>query len=140
MAWRRRETLDALTDAQLRQVGLSRQKSSYIRDLSQKAASGELPLERLADMTDDEVIDAITKVKGLGRWSAEMFLMFRLRRPDVLPRGRPRHRQRHPPSVQAAQEARRQADPAARRSVAAVSHGRVLVSVAKSGEHSARIA
>ena len=79
------ETLDALNDAQLRQVGLSRQKSSYIRDLSQKAASGELPLEHLADMTDDQVIDAITKVKGLGRWSAEMFLMFRLRRPDVLP-------------------------------------------------------
>ena len=62
------ETLDALNDAQLRQVGLSRQKSSYIRDLSQKAASGELPLEHLADMTDDQVIDAITKVKGLGRW------------------------------------------------------------------------
>ena len=79
------QTLEALNDTQLRQVGLSRQKSSYIRDLSQKAASGDLPLESLADMTDDEVIEAITKVKGLGRWSAEMFLMFRLRRPDVLP-------------------------------------------------------
>jgi len=79
------ETLEALNDTQLRQVGLSRQKSSYLRDLSQKAASGDLPLESLADMTDDEVIEAITKVKGLGRWSAEMFLMFRLRRPDVLP-------------------------------------------------------
>ena len=77
--------LDALNDAQLRQVGLSRQKSAYIRDLSMKAASGELPLEHLSDMSDEEVIEAITKVKGLGRWSAEMFLMFRLRRPDVLP-------------------------------------------------------
>jgi DNA-3-methyladenine glycosylase II len=77
--------LDALNDAQLRQVGLSRQKSGYIRDLSMKAASGELPLEHLSEMSDEEVIEAITKVKGLGRWSAEMFLMFRLRRPDVLP-------------------------------------------------------
>ena len=77
--------LDALTDAQLRQVGMSRQKSVYVRDLSAKAASGELHLDRLAEMTDDQVIEALTKVKGLGRWSAEMFLMFRLRRPDVLP-------------------------------------------------------
>jgi DNA-3-methyladenine glycosylase II len=77
--------LDALTDSQLRQVGLSRQKSAYVRDLSAKASSGELHLDRLADMTDDQVIEALTKVKGLGRWSAEMFLMFRLRRPDVLP-------------------------------------------------------
>ena len=77
--------LDALNDAQLRQVGLSRQKSAYTRDLSMKAASGELPLEHLSDMSDEEVIEAITKVKGLGRWSAEMFLMFRLNRPDILP-------------------------------------------------------
>ena len=58
---------------------------SRIRDLSAKVLSGELPLDALSDMSDDEVIAAITKVKGLGRWSAEMFLMFRLRRPDVLP-------------------------------------------------------
>src|SRR5437773_1571337 len=73
------ESLSALADHQLRQVGLSRQKSAYVRDLSAKAANGELPLDRLAEMSDDEVIEAITKVKGLGRWSAEMFLMFRLR-------------------------------------------------------------
>jgi DNA-3-methyladenine glycosylase II len=79
------EALDALHDTLLRQVGLSRQKSAYIRDLSAKAVSGELPLDHLPGMTDEEVIEAITKVKGLGRWSAEMFLMFRLRRPDVLP-------------------------------------------------------
>lgn len=74
-----------LSDAQLRDAGMSRQKSAYLRDLALKAESGELPLEHLGGMTDDEVIEAITKVKGLGRWSAEMFLMFRLRRPDVLP-------------------------------------------------------
>ena len=79
------ENLAALTDQQLRQIGLSRQKTAYVRDLSAKAANGDLPLDRLPDLSDDEVIEAITKVKGLGRWSAEMFLMFRLRRPDVLP-------------------------------------------------------
>lgn len=77
--------LSAVTDAQLREAGMSRQKSAYLRDLTDKTESGELPLDHLADMTDEEVIEAITKVKGLGRWSAEMFLMFRLRRPDVLP-------------------------------------------------------
>ncbi|PYR57237.1 MAG: hypothetical protein DMF85_14265, partial [Acidobacteria bacterium] len=77
--------LATLADEQLRQAGLSRQKTAYLRDLSAKVLSGELPLDALPDMSDDEVIAAITKVKGLGRWSAEMFLMFRLRRPDVLP-------------------------------------------------------
>ena len=77
--------INALTDMQLREVGLSRQKTAYLRDLATKAESGELPLDRLATLTDEEVIEAITKVKGLGRWSAEMFLMFRLRRPDILP-------------------------------------------------------
>jgi DNA-3-methyladenine glycosylase II len=79
------DTLLALSDAQLREAGLSRQKSAYVRDLAAKAGSGELPLHTLHELTDEEVIEAIVKVKGLGRWSAEMFLMFRLRRPDVLP-------------------------------------------------------
>ena len=79
------QALAAIPDDQLRKVGLSRQKSAYIRDLSVKAANGDLPLDHLPSMTDDEVIEALTRVKGLGRWSAEMFLMFRLRRPDVLP-------------------------------------------------------
>jgi DNA-3-methyladenine glycosylase II len=77
--------LAVLGDDQLRQVGLSRQKTAYLRDLAAKSESGELPLDALSEMTDEQVIEAITKVKGLGRWSAEMFLMFRLRRPDVLP-------------------------------------------------------
>ena len=79
------EALLEISDDQLRGAGLSRQKSSYLRDLGQKVSSGELPVDALSALTDDEVIDAIVKVKGLGRWSAEMFLMFRLRRPDVLP-------------------------------------------------------
>lgn len=79
------EALLAISDDQLRAAGLSRQKSSYLRDLGLKVSSGELPVHSLGELTDDEVIEAIVKVKGLGRWSAEMFLMFRLRRPDVLP-------------------------------------------------------
>lgn len=79
------EALLALSDDQLRQAGMSRQKAAYLRDLAAKVTSGELPVHSLHELTDEEVIEAIVKVKGLGRWSAEMFLMFRLRRPDVLP-------------------------------------------------------
>jgi DNA-3-methyladenine glycosylase II len=77
----------AVTDAQLRAAGLSGQKVSYLRDLCARIDAGALPLDALDHMTDDEVIDALTQVKGIGRWTAEMFLMFRLHRPDVLPVG-----------------------------------------------------
>jgi DNA-3-methyladenine glycosylase II len=77
--------LSLLTDEQMRAVGMSRQKIAYFRDLSEKALSGAVPLDALDAMTDDEVIAALIQVKGIGRWSAEMFLMFRLHRPDVLP-------------------------------------------------------
>lgn len=79
------EAMLALTDEQMRGAGLSRQKIGYLRDLATKVASGELPVHSLHELTDEAVIEAIVKVKGLGRWSAEMFLMFRLHRPDVLP-------------------------------------------------------
>jgi DNA-3-methyladenine glycosylase II len=79
--------LAAVSDDQLRAVGMSRQKGAYFRDLCDKVSSGALPLDSLDAMTDDEVIAALTQVKGIGRWSAEMFLMFRLHRPDVLPVG-----------------------------------------------------
>jgi DNA-3-methyladenine glycosylase II len=75
----------SISDEQLRAAGLSRQKCAYLRDLGEKVSSGALPVQALTDLPDEDVIDAIVKVKGLGRWSAEMFLMFRLRRPDVLP-------------------------------------------------------
>ena len=78
-------SLSTLTDEQMRAVGMSRQKIAYFRDLCDKALSGVVALDSLESMTDDEVIGALTKVKGIGRWSAEMFLMFRLHRPDVLP-------------------------------------------------------
>jgi len=75
----------ALTDEHLRGAGLSRQKMAYLRDLAIKVQEGELPVHSLHELTDEDVIEAIVKVKGLGRWSAEMFLMFRLHRPDILP-------------------------------------------------------
>lgn len=79
------EALSTLTDDQMRASGMSRQKIAYFRDLSEKSLSGVVRLDLLESMTDEEVIAALTKVKGIGRWSAEMFLMFRLHRPDVLP-------------------------------------------------------
>lgn len=71
----------------LRAAGLSRQKIGYMRNLAAKAANGTLALGRFGRMTDDAVIENVTQVKGIGRWTAEMFLMFSLRRPDVLPVG-----------------------------------------------------
>jgi DNA-3-methyladenine glycosylase II len=77
----------SLDEATLRGVGLSRQKIGYLRDLSARIADGRLRLEELEDLPDDMVIERLTSVKGFGRWTAEMFLMFRLHRPDVLPVG-----------------------------------------------------
>ena len=76
-----------LTDEQLRAVGLSKQKSSYLKDLAAKAAAGTLDFSRLQELPDEEVIQHLTQVKGIGVWTAHMFLMFSLRRPDVLPTG-----------------------------------------------------
>lgn len=75
----------ALSDEQMRGVGMSRQKITYFRDLSEKALNGIVSLDALDSMSDEEVIVALTTIKGIGRWSAEMFLMFRLHRPNVLP-------------------------------------------------------
>jgi len=76
-----------MSEQQLRGVGLSGQKLSYLRDLAQKTQSGQLDFARLSQMEDAEVIKCLTQVKGIGVWTAHMFLMFSLRRPDVLPTG-----------------------------------------------------
>jgi DNA-3-methyladenine glycosylase II len=68
-------------------AGLSRAKVSYLRSLAEHVLSGELELDRLDELPDDEVIRELTAVKGLGEWSAHMFLMFQLGRPDVLATG-----------------------------------------------------
>jgi DNA-3-methyladenine glycosylase II len=76
-----------LTDAQLRSVGLSKQKSAYLKDLAAKTASGVLDFSCLPKLPDEEVIKHLTQVKGIGVWTAHMFLIFSLRRPNVLPTG-----------------------------------------------------
>jgi DNA-3-methyladenine glycosylase II len=76
-----------LTDAQMRAVGLSKQKTAYLRDLAEKTKAGLLDFHQLETLSDDEVIAHLTQVKGVGVWTAHMFLMFTLRRPDILPTG-----------------------------------------------------
>jgi len=76
-----------LTPEQMRSAGLSKQKSSYLFDMAERAHRGELDFSRVSAMSDDEVIEHLTQVKGVGVWTAHMFLMFTLQRPDVLPTG-----------------------------------------------------
>jgi len=76
-----------LTPEQMRGVGLSKQKSSYLLDMAERAHRGELDFARVAEMSDEEVIEHLTQVKGVGVWTAHMFLMFTLRRPNILPTG-----------------------------------------------------
>jgi DNA-3-methyladenine glycosylase II len=74
-----------LSDEQLRSAGLSRQKMSYLRDLAAHFAEGKVPIRRFSKMSDEEIIQSLLPVKGIGRWTAEMFLIFVLNRPDLLP-------------------------------------------------------
>jgi DNA-3-methyladenine glycosylase II len=75
----------AASDEDMRQAGLSRGKMAYIRDLARHVRDGSLNFHRFARMDDEEVIADLVRVRGIGRWTAEMFLMFNLRRPDILP-------------------------------------------------------
>jgi 3-methyladenine DNA glycosylase/8-oxoguanine DNA glycosylase len=77
----------ALDEADLRAAGLSGAKAAAIRDLAVKAADGTVPLRNLWRLTDDEVVERLVVVRGIGPWTAQMFLMFQLRRPDVWPVG-----------------------------------------------------
>ncbi len=74
-------------DATLRAAGLSAQKISYLRDLAARTEDGRLPVRTLGRLDDAEVTRVLTEVKGIGVWTAQMYLMFRLGRPDVLPTG-----------------------------------------------------
>src|SRR5262249_29996107 len=84
---------DGLTPAALRSVsldalraaGCSRQKAAYLLDLAEKVDSGELPLNHLGRLSNEEVIERLTAVKGIGVWTAKMFLIFSLGRPDIFP-------------------------------------------------------
>ena len=76
-----------LTPAKLRKLGLSRQKSAYILDLARRTHEGSVVFETMHQLNDQEVIEHLTAVKGIGVWTAHMFLIFALRRTDVLPTG-----------------------------------------------------
>ncbi len=76
-----------LSIAEMRGAGLSKQKLGYLRDLAEHTREGTLSFEKLPDLSDDDVIAHLTQVKGIGQWTAQMFLMFALRRMDVLPTG-----------------------------------------------------
>jgi DNA-3-methyladenine glycosylase II len=75
----------ATSDEDFRAAGLSRNKAASIRDLAQKVADGTVPLEGINRLPDDEIVDRLSTVRGIGRWTAEMFLIFQLRRLDVWP-------------------------------------------------------
>lgn len=81
------ETLLATAPDKLRAAGLSRQKIGYLQSLAEAVISDALPIETLPQLTDDEVEAAITAVRGFGRWSAHMYMMFALGRPDIWPSG-----------------------------------------------------
>ena len=81
------EAVLALPEEAMRGAGLSRAKTVSIRDLSARAAGGELALARLTRLPDDEIVARLSEVRGIGRWTAEMFLLFELRRLDVWPTG-----------------------------------------------------
>jgi len=81
------EAIQNLSVGEMRRAGLSRQKLGYIRDLAEHALSGKVDFAKLPAMSDEEVIESLTDIKGVGVWTAHMFLLFSLRRPNVLPIG-----------------------------------------------------
>jgi DNA-3-methyladenine glycosylase II len=76
-----------LRPSRMRSVGLSKQKTTYIRDLARLTRAGEIEFESLSNLSDAQVIECLTRVKGIGVWTAHMFLIFALRRPDILATG-----------------------------------------------------
>jgi len=81
------QALQVIPDPALRAAGLSRQKLAYMRDLSIKVLDGSINTAALGEMTDEQIVQELTKIKGIGRWTVEMLLIFRLTRPDVFPAG-----------------------------------------------------
>jgi DNA-3-methyladenine glycosylase II len=83
----RPEAILALDSEELRALGVSKQKATYIKDLAEKTASGEVVFEQFPELADHQVLERLVAVKGIGTWTVQMFLMFALRRPNVLPTG-----------------------------------------------------
>jgi DNA-3-methyladenine glycosylase II len=83
----RPDTILTLTPEQMRGLGLSSQKTAYVRDLAERTANAEIEFEKLPRLANEQVILQLTRVKGIGVWTVHMFLMFAMRRPNVLPTG-----------------------------------------------------
>jgi 3-methyladenine DNA glycosylase/8-oxoguanine DNA glycosylase len=83
----RPDSVLATSEKKLRAAGLSGNKMAAIRDLAEKVSGGIVPLDDLADLDDEAVVERLTAVRGVGRWTAEMFLLFELLRPDIWPVG-----------------------------------------------------
>jgi DNA-3-methyladenine glycosylase II len=126
-----------LSAEQMRGAGLSKQKSAYLKDLAAKTAAGLLDFKQLPELADERVIEHLTQVKGIGVWTAQMFLMFTLRRENVLPTGDFGVRMamyKHYLDVQRAKAAKKSgADGKNREVLGASSQRGMLVSMEKSG-------
>ena len=133
------EAILRLRSARMRTLGLSKQKIEYIRDLAKRTRAGELDFGALPAMDDEEITRLLTQVKGIGVWTAQMFLIFALRRTNVLPTGDLGIRSaiRRVYGLPDAAQARRNRKP--RRPLAPVLHHRLLVSVAQPGRPSRHI-
>jgi DNA-3-methyladenine glycosylase II len=81
------DSIRNMSVGEMRRVGLSKQKATYIRDLAEHTLEGHLDFNKLPDLTDEEIIERLTAVKGVGVWTAQMFLIFSLKRPNILPVG-----------------------------------------------------
>ena len=81
----RPETISSLTDSQIRSIGTANSKVSFIRSITEACISGELDFMQLEDMSDEEVTKKLTSIRGIGPWTAKMYLLFLLNREDVLP-------------------------------------------------------
>jgi DNA-3-methyladenine glycosylase II len=81
----RPEVIARLSIDEMRTAGISRQKAGYLHDLAEKCRDGTVRLDRLGRMSDEKVVEELIQVKGIGRWSAQMFLIFALGRPDIFP-------------------------------------------------------
>ncbi len=127
------EGIVKLTDEQLRSVGLSKQKSSYLRDMAERAIRGELNFTCLPEMSDEEVIKHLTQVKGVGVWTAHMFLMFTLETSKRAADRRLRRSNGDQEALQQTQITQTSADGEDREGVGTLSQYRLLVFVAKFG-------
>ena len=129
----RPEDLAGVTDGQIRACGFSLAKIKSIRDIAAKTLAGVVPTSRqIVKLSDDEIIARLTEVRGVGRWTVEMLLIFQLGRPDVLPADDFGVRTGFSPRLQKARPAEGEGIAGVRRTLASAPHDRRLVSLAGS--------